>query len=217
METPNLALNFHGNFIFKPMITTRIDLLRHGEVLGGQYYRGITDDPLTDKGWQQMQSRVKNRNDWGIIISSPLQRCQKFAQIFSQQQDLPLVIEKGFQEIYFGDWEGKTATEIEAISPNALTKFYQDPIQYSPPNSETMINFQQRVAMSWQYILNLYQGENILIVTHGGVIRCLFSLLLCIPIKNSFSIEISHASLTRFQCYHGEKDFIALNFHNISD
>jgi alpha-ribazole phosphatase/probable phosphoglycerate mutase len=201
------------------MITTRIDLLRHGEVLGGKYYRGITDDPLTDKGCKQMQARVKNIKDWGIIISSPLQRCLDFAEELSQKRHLPLAIEKGFQEINFGDWEAKTATEIEINSPNALTQFYQDPIQYPPPNSESLNDFQQRVLQSWQHTLQVYQGHTILIVTHSGVIRSLFSLLLNIPTRNSFSIKINPASLTRFQCYHGKEDFIELHFlkNQISD
>ena len=34
---------------------TIIDLLRHGEPLGGSRYRGNRiDDPLTEKGWRQM-------------------------------------------------------------------------------------------------------------------------------------------------------------------
>jgi len=31
--------------------TTTIDLLRHGEPVGGKRYRGQIDDPLSEKGW----------------------------------------------------------------------------------------------------------------------------------------------------------------------
>ncbi len=190
---------------------TTVDLLRHGNVLGGNYYRGITDDALSELGWEQMQQRVMMFNHWNIIISSPLQRCLKFAQTLSQQRQLPLIINSGFQEINFGNWEGKTATQIEKEQPESLMNFYQDPINNAPLNSEPMVDFQQRILTSWQQLLQLHQGKKILIITHGGVIRSLFSLFFNIPIKNSVAIKISHASLTRLQCFHGCPDFIQLN------
>ena len=36
-------------------IVTRIDLIRHGEPVGGRRYRGQIDDPLSEKGWKQMR------------------------------------------------------------------------------------------------------------------------------------------------------------------
>ena len=39
------------------MLTT-IDLIRHGEPVGGRKYRGQTDDPLSEKGWEQMWKAV---------------------------------------------------------------------------------------------------------------------------------------------------------------
>ncbi|PKL97114.1 MAG: histidine phosphatase family protein, partial [Gammaproteobacteria bacterium HGW-Gammaproteobacteria-9] len=35
-------------------MTTRIDLLRHGETEQGGGFRGSLDDALTERGWQQM-------------------------------------------------------------------------------------------------------------------------------------------------------------------
>jgi len=194
-------------------IKTTIDLLRHGDVSGGACYRGITNDALSERGWRQMLQRVKCFNHWDLIVSSPLQRCLRFAKDLILQRQLPLIIEPSFQEINFGDWEGKTATQIETQQLGDLAAFYQDPIKNPPPNSEPILDFQQRVLKGWQQLLQRQQGKKILIITHGGVIRALFSLLLNIPIKNSFAIQVSHGGLTRFQCFHGDPDFIQLQFH----
>jgi broad specificity phosphatase PhoE len=193
--------------------TTTIDLLRHGDILGEACYRGITDDALSAKGWQQMWQRVIRFNHWDLIVSSPLRRCLSFAKDLSLQRQLPLILEPSFQEINFGDWEGKTAVQIETQQLGCLSCFYQDPINNAPPNSEPILDFQQRVLKGWEQLLQVQQGRKILIITHGGVIRALFSLLLNIPIKNSFSIQVSHGSLTRFQCFHGDPDFVQLQFH----
>jgi hypothetical protein len=40
-----------------------LDLLRHGEPEGGRLYRGnLLDDPLSEKGWQQMQASVNGKH-----------------------------------------------------------------------------------------------------------------------------------------------------------
>ena len=43
------------------MSDTVIDLIRHGEPVGGRRYRGHIDDPLSERGWQQMWSLPMRR------------------------------------------------------------------------------------------------------------------------------------------------------------
>ena len=62
-----------------PQITT-IDLLRHGEPIGGRRYRGHIDDPLSEYGWSEMWHAVSGETPWQQIITSPLRRCREFAE-----------------------------------------------------------------------------------------------------------------------------------------
>ncbi len=192
------------------MITT-VDFLRHGEASGGSYYRGSTDDPLTEKGWQQMNHAVADQH-WDQIISSPLHRCLDFAQQLSEQSNMLLSIEPDWQEICFGDWEGKTANQIDS---EELARFYQDPINNAPKNGEGYLIFETRIKKAWERRTNLHQGKHLLIITHTGVIRSLFRILLNLPIENIFKLQVDHAGLTRFQCFHDDnQNYITLNFHN---
>ncbi len=51
-------------------MTTQIDVIRHGEPVGGRRYRGHgVDDPLSEKGWQQMWKAVADRSDWQHIAA----------------------------------------------------------------------------------------------------------------------------------------------------
>ena len=43
-----------------------LDLLRHGEPKGGRLYRGNQDDPLTQKGWNQMLDSTQGKQ-WDFI------------------------------------------------------------------------------------------------------------------------------------------------------
>ncbi|KAF3983591.1 MAG: phosphoglycerate mutase [Methylococcales symbiont of Hymedesmia sp. n. MRB-2018] len=192
---------------------TTVDFLRHGEVTGGSYYLGSTDDLLSQSGWQQMHNTVANRC-WDQIISSPLLRCSKFAHNISQQDNTPLIIEADWQEIHFGDWEGKTATQIDATE---LLLFYQDPVKYTPKNAEAFAEFIARINLAWEGLLKQHIGKHILVITHGGVIRALFALLLDLPINKLFNLQVDHASLTRFQYFQDKENaFIQLQFHNLN-
>ena len=72
------------------MSETIIDLMRHGEPVGGRKYRGQMDDPLSEKGWAQMRAKLTDRAPWQRVISSPLSRCRAFAEALSTEYRLPL-------------------------------------------------------------------------------------------------------------------------------
>lgn len=192
---------------------TTVDFLRHGQAQGGDYFRGVTDDPLTELGWQQMFQQCLGKQ-WQVVITSPLRRCASFASAWGQEQKTDTKIVPGWREIDFGDWEGQSAEQISLGQPEALARFYANPAEFSPPHSENYSDFSARVQQAWELMLNDFAGQNILVVTHAGVIRLLFSTLLGIPPRQSMQIEIPHACMTRFSCFEdAEGRFVQLNGH----
>jgi len=89
-------------------VTTTLDLLRHGEPVGGRKYRGQIDDPLSEKGWAQMHAAVGDTAPWTRIVSSPLQRCRAFAEILADRHGLLLTLDERLAEVGFGVWEGRS-------------------------------------------------------------------------------------------------------------
>lgn len=180
-----------------PFLT--IDLLRHGEPLGGPRYRGRRDDPLTPTGWQQMEAASGGNPPWQHIISSPLQRCAAFATQLSQTHSLPLHMEPHFTEIDFGDWEGMTSQQIMAQDSQRLSAYWQNPATTTPPNGETLATFEARVISAWQHLLAQHRHKHLLVVTHGGVMRVIFRHLLEIPQHALFSVDVPYACLSRLR------------------
>lgn len=179
-----------------------IGLLRHGEVMGGTCFRGSTDDPLTDIGLNQMRKAAQGYPDradmWNQIISSPLQRCARFAEEFSQQHSLPLRFDDRLQEMHFGDWEGRTAAELIDEDPEPLTQFWADPFNRPPPRGEQLSHFQSRVLKAWSNVIQRHINQRVLLVTHGGVIRILLCHLQQRPVSALLEIEIEHGTLYTF-------------------
>ncbi len=195
------------------MKTTTFDLLRHGAVQGGVRFRGNIDDPLSTLGWQQMQQQTAGL-EWDAVISSPLTRCHRFASEFCIGKQIKLITENDLREIGFGHWEGKTAGQISKDDPLAIVRFYQDPVNNTPPEGEPYRAFSQRIESVLGKIISNHRGQHILIITHGGVIRTLFSQILAIPIHQTYHIDIPYACLSRFRCFHdNETDFVQLIFH----
>lgn len=182
---------------------TCIDLLRHGDVQGGRRFRGHTDDPLSEDGWAQMWRAVHamayESLKPGRIISSPLRRCADFAHVLSQRYAIPCELERRLMEMHFGTWEGKSAAELMASDARQLANFWQNPAVHTPPGGEPLAVFGRRVLSAWQDILASHAGKNLLIITHGGVIRSLLCHVLQRPVKDLLAFEVEHACRLRIR------------------
>lgn len=175
---------------------TRVDLLRHGEPLGGSKYRGQVDDPLSERGWQQMWDAVENRDGWDRIVTSTLTRCSDFAEQLGAQRGIPVVPEPQLVEVGFGIWEGKSRAELEAIEPGQVARFYRDPVGNRPEGAEPLDVFAGRVQSAFVNMLETYPGESLLVVAHAGVIRAIIAHVLGMPAERMYRIHVKNAGIT---------------------
>lgn len=177
---------------------TKIDLLRHGEPEGGSRYRGNRiDDPLTEKGWQQMWTGVGEREAWDVIISSPLLRCAEFANKLAGQRNTPVVIDERFKEIGFGVWEGKTKSELKTKREKEFKAFYADPIINTPAGAEPVNDFFIRVTSAFNDVRSEHAGKNILIVAHAGVVRAIVTHAINAPVECMYKLNVLNGHVSR--------------------
>lgn len=172
-------------------------LLRHGEVRGGARLRGTLDDPLTPAGWRQMQAALAERPGWDRVVSSPLRRCADFATWYAQRAGLPLTVEPRLGELHFGAWEGVPVAQLMAHERAALEAFWRDPEQHPPPGGEPLAELSARVLAAWRDLVGRHPRERVLIVTHGGVMRVLFTRWLARPLARLLDFEVPHAAFFR--------------------
>ena len=176
-----------------------IDLIRHGEPVGGSRYRGQTDDPLSERGWRQMWAAVGEEAPWHRIVTSPLQRCSAFAQALSERHGIAISRQPAFKEVRFGVWEGRTAAELDAEEPGVVDRFYQDPVTQRPQGAEPLEVFVGRVVGAWDALIGEDTDAATLVVAHAGVIRSVVTHILCVPLSHLYRLSVPYAGITRIR------------------
>lgn len=184
----------------RPMSNTIIDLIRHGEPVGGRAYRGHhIDDPLSEKGWQQMHSAVAGHAPWQQVITSPMQRCRAFAEETAGRHQIPLTVDERFREVGFGNWEGLTPDQLKLERPEEYRDFYRDPVNLRPPGAEPLNEFIARVISAYQQVLEKFSGQHCLIVAHAGVNRAIIAHTLYSEPLGLYRIKVNNAGITRIK------------------
>ena len=97
---------------------TRILLIRHGRTaLNAQdRLRGLADPPLDETGADQAAAVALSLRDQGLeyVVSSPLARAVRTAQIIAEACGVPRDIDPGFNDRDYGPWTGRPRAEVVA-------------------------------------------------------------------------------------------------------
>lgn len=184
---------------------TLVTVLRHGTVRGRPFvYRGRLDDPLSELGWKQMARVAESTPMFDAIASSPLQRCQVFAQHLAERHGVPLHLSPAFQEIAFGEWEGLTPEEAAKRNPIEHPLFRASAGNVAAPGGENLAEARRRVRAGWEEWLAGADGGRRLLVTHAGVMRALLIELLGLPASYVYRIALPDAAHFQVSVLAGE-------------
>ena len=162
-----------------------------------------------------MAAAIAPFDGWQHIVSSPLLRCQAFASNLASEKNVSMHLQQDLSEICFGDWDGLSFKAVEATDKTLFDGFWNDPFLHTPPNGEPMQEFCQRIASGfWQAVKQL-EGQHVLMVVHGGVIRAILKMIMQSDNVALMRYEVPYACLSRIKIYHDNKgDFPQLVFHN---
>lgn len=169
---------------------TKIYLTRHGETEWNRQFRfqGHKNSDLTDKGIlaaELLAGRIEEI-DIDHIVSSPLMRAYNTAEIVRGNKDVEIVTHVGFKEINLGDFEGMSYVNIKKEQPELLESIEKDPFNNSYPNGENLLEFYKRVEKAFLEVIDKYKNKTILIVAHGGTIKCIESYIRKNKINNDW-------------------------------
>jgi len=184
-----------------------IYLIRHTQTAGdtGLCY-GQSDIALADSFPDEMAALHNKLPEFDDckVYSSPLSRCLQLAETFSDT----VTTDPRLQELDFGDWEGKNFDDIEA---DVLQHWMDNFVTAAPPNGENFENLYQRAGDFWQELLAT-DAEQVLVITHAGVIRALLARALNMPLASSFQLRVDSGSVHKLR---RSDDYLYIEYINL--
>lgn len=200
------------------MPRTQVILVRHGQTewnIAG-IRQGHLDSRLTDKGIAQAKALAQRlaRERFSALYSSDLGRAVQTAAAIAQVTGHKIVTDARLRERHLGIFQGLTAAEITEQYPEERRQFRTLGPDYVIPGGESM---KQQVERNVSYLDELaarHRGEQIVVVTHGGVVSGFFRHTLAIPLDAPRRFEFVNAGLNVFA--REEENWILLTWGDVS-
>ena len=184
------------------MKRTHLILIRHGQTewnIKG-IRQGHLDSKLTDSGVAQAKALGARlaREKFTALYSSDLGRAVQTAKAIADLTGHEIVTDARLRERHLGVFQGLNAEEITQKYPEERRRFRTMGPDYIIPGGESM---RQQVARNVVFLSELakrHQGEQIVVVTHGGVVSGFFRHTLEIPLEAPRRFEFVNAGLNVF-------------------
>ena len=160
------------------MRTLKIHLIRHGATdanYRGQYIGSKTDLPLAPEGFNELRLLKDDIEypDIDVLYSSPMLRCRQTAALL--YPDMDVIPVPNLTEYDFGDFEGKTASELET---NPAFIDWASGKTSTTPNGEDNSDFIKRLCLGLnQIVLDMIEKghTHASVIMHGGAIMMLLA------------------------------------------
>ena len=170
-------------------------LTRHGQTNWNKTGKlaGSSDiSRLTKEGKKQAEKLAQKLNDLQIdyIYSSNLKRAKQTAAIIAKKLEREIIVASEFNERSWGVFEGKNWDKNKESLIELYEKGRPD---FRPEKGESYNQFLKRIKNRLDEIIKVHEGQTVLLVSHGGVLRGLVK-----SFKGEFpeDSKIENASLT---------------------
>lgn len=184
---------------------TAMVLLRHGEtpLSGERRFSGIGDAYLTQTGETQARAAAQSmdaRGDIEAIVSSPLPRAWRTAELVADVLGVPVREEGDLRETDFGVWEGLTFSEVRERWPDELSGWLADPT-VAPPGGESFAATAARVDRARDALVAAYPARAVLVVSHVTPIKTLVRQALLAPPEALYRLHLDVGCVSEIHWY----------------
>ena len=179
----------------------RLLLARHGESLWNaeRRFQGSTDVPLSARGRAQAKALAGGLRGYRVRAAyvSPFRRARETAELALAGTGVPLVVLDELRELSLGQWEGCTVDEVRARDGDPYVAWLRAPHDCPPPGGEPLPVVSARVRVAVDRIAAAHpDGEDVLVVAHGGVISVYACHLLGCSFNALWRLRVDNASLS---------------------
>ncbi len=170
----------------------RLWLIRHGETQANVdgLYSGHAPTPLTARGIEQAQNLHTLLHDvsFDLVLCSELERAQHTARLVLSDRQHPVHIIPELNEMFFGDGRDIIVTSCKKM-PKTIAR---GAIMTGTPSPRTVKDFRQfqRVERFIARLSEYQHYQNILVVSHQGVLSLLIARLIGMPAESMWHFRV---------------------------
>ncbi|MGL4774683.1 MAG: histidine phosphatase family protein [Clostridium sp.] len=189
-----------------------IYFVRHGETLSNREkkYYGNYESTLSFQGKRECEELREKFNgiSFDKIYCSEKQRAKESLQIINGSLE-NAIISPLLNERHFGIFENKSYEEIKELHSLEQKLWEKDWKNYIIPQGESAVSFYER-CKEFMESLEKEEGENILVVTHGGFIRNVYCYILGgLDVFWKFSSRNGDVTLVKYEYNNWFIDYIS--------
>ena len=191
-----------------------LHFIRHGRTTApAGVLLGATEAPLSEHGRRQCAGLgLRLPKELPCLCSPMLRTRQTLEELRGQGAVAGVVFDDRLREIDFGEWEMKSFAEL--VEQGADISAWQEYYHFCFPGGESIADFVARLQTlvdEWRLQAAKEKDSQLLIITHGGVIRTMLCLLLGIDHKNYLVFDIGYGSWTTVAFHSGGGVLAGLN------
>lgn len=180
-----------------------IYLMRHGETDWNKERRlqGQSDIPLNEYGIELAVKTAEGLKDVAFdrAFSSPLKRALVTAETVIGERGVTVETDERLKEINFGPSEGE-CFDLAKKNPNhPLHNFFCNPGSFAPADGAEAFSRARARAEEFlrEKVLPLEgRCENVLLVAHGALNRCILNSIAGIPDRNFWQIDLPNCAVS---------------------
>jgi 2,3-bisphosphoglycerate-dependent phosphoglycerate mutase len=131
------------------------------------------------------------------IVASDLVRARDTAQAVADRQGMTLATDAGLRERSFGIFEGYTYAEVERLWPEESARWRRREPDFGAEGGETLQTFYDRSVATAIRLAEAHPGRTLLLVTHGGVLDCLYRAASRIELNAPRTWELANTGVNR--------------------
>ena len=163
----------------------RLWLVRHGETEANVagLYSGHAPTPLTERGIAQAQTLGTLLRNVPVdnVLCSELERARHTTQLILGDREVPVRNMPELNEMFFGDWEMRHHRDLAREDAENYAVWCNDWQNATPTNGEGFQAFSLRVERFIAQLADYKTCQNLLVVSHQGVLSMLIARLLSMP------------------------------------
>jgi broad specificity phosphatase PhoE len=128
------------------------------------------------------------------LCSSPLERALRTAEAIAAAKRMKIEVAESLNEIDMGDWTGAHFDDLDHAPDWAFWNIARG--QHRPPNGESMLEVQARVARWLEQLWRTRGGGVVAAVSHADVIKAALAHALGLCLDHHGRLEVAPASIS---------------------